>query len=298
MPPIDALCDELDEAISRSTGSPFRSTSQTGQGGGSISQSLAIEDGRQRFFVKLNSTALNGMFVAEADGLAALRRCPAIRVPQVIAQGTASGRSFLILEHLVLRPLHNRQAGSEAGRALSELHRIEGAQYGWPSDNYIGSNPQSNAVHVTWPFFFAQRRLLPQLSMTRQRSDCKRLIERGETLAERLAALFVDYTPRASLLHGDLWSGNAAIDENGKLALFDPAVYFGDREADLAMSELFGGFPESFYLAYREAWPLAHGYEQRKTLYNLYHVLNHLNLFGGGYLRQAERMIDSLLAEL
>lgn len=298
MPPIDALRGDLDEAISRSTGSPFRSTNLTGQGGGSISQSLLVEDGRRRFFVKVNTTALSGMFVAEADGLAALRRCPAIRVPQVIAQGSAAGRSFLVLEHLVLRPLRERQAGIEAGRALAELHRIEGTQYGWPSDNYIGSNPQSNAVHVTWPFFFAQRRLLPQLSMTKQRGDCKRLIERGETLADRLAALFVDYRPRASLLHGDLWSGNAAIDENGKLALFDPAVYFGDREADLAMSELFGGFPESFHVAYREAWSLAHGYEQRKALYNLYHVLNHLNLFGGGYLRQAERMIDSLLAEL
>ena len=294
----EVLGSMLDKAISQATASPFRGSTISASGGGSISESVVIEDGERRFFVKLNDDRLNGMFVAEAEGLATLGRCPAIRVPQVIAQGTADGRSFLVLEHLLLHPLHERDAGIAAGQALSELHRIVGAQHGWPSDNFIGSNPQINTVHITWPYFFAQRRLLPQLAMTKRRGDCRRLIERGEKLAERLAALFVDYQPRASLLHGDLWHGNAAVDENGKLALFDPAVYFGDREADLAMSELFGGFPESFYLAYREAWPLTHGYEQRKTLYNLYHVLNHLNLFGGGYLRQAERMIESLLAEL
>lgn len=298
MPPSDDLRAMLDETISGAIGAPFRGTRLSGQAGGSISQSLVVDDGRQRFFVKLNDAALDGMFVAEADGLAALARCPAIRVPKVIARGTAGDKSFLILEHLALHPLHERDSGLVAGRALAELHHIEDAQYGWPCDNYIGSNPQRNAVHVTWSFFFSQRRLLPQLEMARQRRDCARLIERGEKLADRLAALFVDYRPRASLLHGDLWHGNAAIDDNGRLALFDPAVYFGDREADLAMSELFGGFPESFYVAYREAWPLAQGHAQRKTLYNLYHVLNHLNLFGGGYLRQTERMIDSLLAEL
>lgn len=294
----DTLLRAIDEAISLAIGAPFRSTRASGQGGGSISQSLRVEDGRQRFFVKLNDAALAEMFAAEADGLAALGGCPAIRVPQVIARATVGDRSFLVLEHLELHPLHAREAGIAAGHALAQLHRIEGAQHGWPRDNYIGSNPQINAVHITWPYFFAKRRLLPQLEMARRRSDTRRLIERGENLADRLAALFVDYRPRASLLHGDLWHGNAAIDENGMLALFDPAVYFGDREADLAMSELFGGFPESFYLAYREAWPLERGYEQRKTLYNLYHVLNHLNLFGGGYLRQAERMIESLLADL
>ena len=294
----DVLNGALDEAITQAIGSPFRAASVTATGGGSISQSLVLDGGTQRFFVKLNDAALAAMFVAEAEGLAALGRCAAIRVPQVIAQGTADGRSFLVLEHLVLHPLREHNAGIAAGQALAQLHHIEGAQHGWLSDNFIGSTPQINTVHITWPFFFAQRRLLPQLALAKRRGDCRPLIERGEKLAERLAALFVDYRPCASLLHGDLWHGNAAVDDNGKLALFDPAVYFGDREADLAMSELFGGFPDSFYLAYREAWPLTQGYEQRKTLYNLYHVLNHLNLFGGGYLRQAERMIESLLAEL
>lgn len=288
----------LDQAIARAIGTPFRSRSPTALGGGSTSRSLAVEDGQRRFFVKFNDAALAGMFVAEADGLAALGRCPQIRVPRVIVQGVAGRHSFLVLEHLALHPLREHEAGIAAGRALACLHAIEGTQHGWPSDNFIGSNPQINTAHVTWPYFFAQRRLLPQLALARRRGDCGRLVERGEKLAERLAALFVDHRPRASLLHGDLWHGNAAVDADGTVVLFDPAVYFGDRETDLAMSELFGGFPDSFYLAYREAWPPAPGFEQRKTLYNLYHVLNHLNLFGGGYLRQAERMIDSLLADL
>lgn len=288
----------LDEAIADATGTAFRSTTAQAAGGGSISQTLVLGDGRARYFVKLNRATLAAMFAAEADGLAALAQCPALRVPRVVAQGASGDDAFLVLEYLELAPLSRPADGAAAGRALAELHRIEGTQHGWPRDNYIGRNPQYNAMHVTWPFFFAQRRLLPQLALARRRGDCARLIERGEKLAERLAALFVDYRPRASLLHGDLWHGNAAVDETGRLALFDPAVYFGDRDTDLAMSELFGGFPESFYVAYREALPPAEGYEQRKTLYNLYHVLNHLNLFGGGYLRQAERMVDSLLAEL
>jgi fructosamine-3-kinase len=177
-------------------------------------------------------------------------------------------------------------------------HRITGPQFGWQRDNFIGSTPQCNAAAPTWPFFFARRRLLPQLELAKRHGHHGQLIASGERLAEQLPALFVDHQPQPSLLHGDLWSGNAATDEAGTLALFDPAVYFGDREADLAMSELFGGFPDSFYAAYREAWPLADGFEQRKTLYNLYHVLNHLNLFGSGYLHQAERMIARLLAEI
>ena len=138
-------------------------------------------------------------------------------------------------------------------------------------------------------------RLRPQLR--RAAAHGRELQKRGESLAEKLPAFFLDYRPQASLLHGDLWHGNAALCAEAP-AVFDPAVYHGDRECDLAMTELFGGFPEAFYAAYREAWPLNEGYETRKTLYNLYHVLNHLNLFGSGYLRQAERMIDRLLAEL
>ncbi len=124
------------------------------------------------------------------------------------------------------------------------------------------------------------------------------LAERGEGLLQRLPALFLDYQPVASLLHGDFWGGNAGALPDGTPVIFDPAVHYGDRETDIAMAELFGGFPDSFYAAYREAWPLDSGYELRKPLYNLYHVLNHFNLFGTGYLGQARRMIDKLRSEL
>jgi fructosamine-3-kinase len=124
------------------------------------------------------------------------------------------------------------------------------------------------------------------------------LRDKGERLTEHLGGFFLDYRPAPCLLHGDLWSGNAGMLPDGTPVVFDPAVHRGDREADLAMSELFGGFPEAFYAAYRAAWPLDPGYETRKTLYNLYHVLNHFNMFGAGYLGQARRMIQKLAAEL
>jgi fructosamine-3-kinase len=269
-------------------------------GGGSISRTLLVESGQRRCFVKLHDPGLLDMFVAEADGLRALAACPALRVPRVVGHGHAGGQAYLVLEHLRLHSL--REAKEEevaaAGRSLAELHRISGPQYGWHRDNFIGSTPQLNAGRASWPAFFATQRLQAQLALAAAGGYHGRLIAEGERLAENLAALFADHRPTASLLHGDLWSGNAALDETGRLALFDPAVHFGDRECDLAMSELFGGFPESFYAAYREAWPVASGYGQRRTLYQLYHVLNHLNLFGSGYLRQAEAMIASLLAEI
>lgn len=158
----------------------------------------------------------------------------------------------------------------------------------------IGANPQANHRHEAWARFFVDCRLRPQLEMARARGYGGALGRAADPLLERVPAMFLEYCPRPSLLHGDLWNGNAAMDEAGRPVLFDPAVYRGDRETDLAMSERFGGFPAAFYVAYRSAWPLAEGYEQRKTLYNLYHVLNHLNLFGRGYLGQAERMLRTL----
>ena len=229
------------------------------------------------------------------DGLAALADTNAFRVPCPLCCGVLDGQAFLVLEYLDLRPLALREEAVACGRALAALHRHSGTRYGWRRDNFIGATPQINTEHDNWPRFFAAARLLPQLE--RAAAHGRALQKKGESLAEKLPAFFLDHRPQPSLLHGDLWHGNAAM--CGEMpAVFDPAVYFGDRETDLAMTELFGGFPETFHAAYREAWPLAEGYETRKTLYNLYHVLNHLNLFGSGYLRQAERMIDALLAEL
>ncbi len=250
-----------------------------------------------RHFVKTAEAAALPRFEAELDGLRALRQVGAVRVPEVISCGLASGQAQLVLEHLDLRPL-DRQSGATLGRTLAELHRTAGPRFGWPTDNFIGATPQENGWRDNWALFFAERRLRPQLRLARELGMDKQLAARGESVAERVGAFFLDYQPVPSLLHGDLWGGNAAALPDGTPAIFDPAAYYGDRETDIAMSELFGGFPESFYAAYREAWPLDSGFEARKTLYNLYHVLNHFNLFGAGYLSQARRMIERLLSEL
>lgn len=248
-------------------------------------------------FIKTGGAKDLPRFAAEATGLAALRAAGAVRVPQVYACGMADGQARLEIEFLDLRGL-DRASGALLGRQLADLHRNVGERFGFDEDNWIGGSPQANGWRVEWPRFFAERRLRPQLQWARGTGMERKLIEQGESLAERLAAFFVDYHPQPSLLHGDLWGGNASALPDGTPVIFDPAVYYGDRETDLAMSELFGGFPESFYASYRAAWPLDSGYETRKTLYNLYHVLNHYNLFGAGYLNQARRMMDRLLAEL
>lgn len=248
-------------------------------------------------FVKTGAASALPRFAAEAAGLAALRATHAVRVPEVHSCAIVEGQARLEIEFLDLRGL-GRESGARLGRQLAELHRHVGERFGFAADNWIGGSPQQNGWRDDWPRFFADHRLRPQLQWALQNGMEKKLVSDGESLADRLAAFFVDYHPQPSLLHGDLWGGNASALSDGTPVIFDPAVYYGDREADLAMSELFGGFPDSFYAAYRIAWPIDSGYETRKTLYNLYHVLNHYNLFGAGYLSQARRMIGRLLAEL
>lgn len=285
--------------VGATTGRPFAVEDARPAGGGCIHRAWTVTGGGRRYFVKTNARAAAAMFAAEADGLDALAAAGAIRVPKEVGAGETVDHAFLVLEHLELHGL-DRAGGVALGEALAVLHRPADpdAPYGWPRDNFIGATPQSNQSHRTWAGFFAEERLRPQLARAAGRGMERALCAQGEKLAERVAAFFVDYRPQPSLLHGDLWSGNAAQLADGTPVVFDPAVHRGDREADLAMAELFGGFPESFYAAYRMAWPLDAGYETRKTLYNLYHVLNHFNLFGGGYLGQARRMIGKLNAEL
>ncbi|MDR2189166.1 MAG: fructosamine kinase family protein [Azonexus sp.] len=250
-----------------------------------------------RRFTKSAAASDLSRLLAEQAGLAALRASGAIRVPEVYACGLVDGRAALASEFLDLRGL-DRASGSRLGEQLAALHRHLGPAFGFAQDNWIGGSPQQNGWHDEWPHFFAQRRLRPQFQWAAARGMAQKLAAEGETLIERLAGLFTDYRPPPSLLHGDLWNGNTAALPDGAPVIFDPAVYYGDRETDLAMMELFGGFPDACFAAYRAAWPLAPGYQTRRTLYQLYHVLNHYNLFGGGYLGQARRMTEKLLAEL
>jgi protein-ribulosamine 3-kinase len=231
-------------------------------------------------FVKQRAAQHADSFAAEADGLEALR--PHVRVPDVLARGVEAGQAFICLEQLDLQRARDWRA---MGRMLAKLHRFHGERFGWHRDNYIGLSPQVNGWRDDWVTFFRECRLAPQIELARHN---------GFDVEMPSLHLLKGHEPAASLLHGDLWSGNAGFTPEGPV-VFDPAVYYGDREADLAMTELFGGFPREFYAAYESQLPLEAGYAKRKHLYNLYHLLNHLNLFGGGYLEQVKATL-SLLA--
>jgi fructosamine-3-kinase len=263
-------------------------------GGSSLNGTWRLEIGGVRWFVKTHASSRLAMLEAEAEGLRELTRPGAMRVPAPVACDSAGSCTFLVLEWLEFAA-----GGRDAalGTALAQLHRTTAEAYGWHRANTIGTTPQDNERTEDWAAFFRDRRIAPQLALAARNGHGSRLQRAGEQLLAAIPLLLAGHAPVASLLHGDLWSGNAARLASGEPVIFDPAVYFGDRETDLAMTELFGGFPAAFHAAYRAAWPLDAGYPVRRTLYNLYHVLNHLNLFGGGYGAQAEAMIGQLLAE-
>ncbi|MGH8767347.1 MAG: fructosamine kinase family protein [Burkholderiales bacterium] len=282
--------------LSRATGSPFSASRAEPTGGGSINQAFRLGGGGKCFFVKLNAAGQLGMFEAELAGLMELAAAKAVRVPLPICCGSDAHFSWIALEHL---EFGNGMDGLAAlGAQLALLHRCTAANFGWNRDNTIGSTPQHNEWCSDWIVFLRQHRIGFQLQLAQRNGYRGRLQSSGEKLLTELDAFFTGYRPQASLLHGDLWGGNAAVLADGEPAIFDPAVYYGDREADLAMTELFGGFPQAFYRGYDDAWRLDPGYRVRKQLYNLYHLLNHLNLFGGSYLAPAQAAIDGLLGEI
>ncbi|MBU6421850.1 MAG: fructosamine kinase family protein [Gammaproteobacteria bacterium] len=236
------------------------------------------------------------MLIAEADGLKALAECGAVRVPNVFAAEEQDGQACLLMEWLDFE-MKTERAAAKLGERLAQQHRCLGKQFGWRRNNFIGATPQFNTLSEDWVTFFGKHRLGFQLRLAAENGYRGELQENGARLQEKLSAFFSGYSLQPSLLHGDLWSGNWGALPNGEPVIFDPAVYYGDREADLAMTELFGGFPAAFYSAYNSAWPFDPGYRVRRDLYNLYHVLNHLNLFGEGYRTQAEGLMAQLLAE-
>ena len=248
--------------------------SAAGVAGGCIHDCYRVSIAGTVRFLKTNSAEYEDAFAAEADGLAALRT-GGMRAPEPHSHGVAAGRAYLVLEYL---DLAGRKDFAALGRMLAAAHRKAGPRFGWHRDNYIGATPQQNGWSEDWSEFWMEHRIRPQLELARRN---------GFHLAFPETSVLKGHEPQPALLHGDLWSGNAGFTHGGPV-VFDPAVYYGDREADLAMTELFGGYPREFYEAYGEAWPLDEGYERRKPMYNLYHLLNHLNLFGAGYLAQVE----------
>ncbi len=243
-------------------------------------------------FVKTGPPGSLPMFEAEAEGLRELAAAHAIRVPAVIDCGIDNGTAYIAIERL---RFERATTGIEAtfGEQLANLHRHTKEQHGWHRDNTIGPTPQHNPWTGDWIDFFREHRLRFQLDLAARNGYTGELQALGDQLEGRLPDLFDGYTPAASLCHGDLWSGNWGV-AGGVPVIFDPAVYYGDRESDIAMTMLFGGFGRAFYRAYEESWPMAAGHDRRLKLYQLYHVLNHLNLFGSGYMGQAMKLLRDL----
>jgi protein-ribulosamine 3-kinase len=261
--------------------------------GGSIDRVYRVEATPAPVFVKTATRAALPMLEVEALGLDALRDAGGVRVPEVLATGTSADVAFLALEWIELRA-PSATAERSFGRGLAQLHRATADAYGWKYDNRIGATPQPNTMSSDWASFFAERRLKHQLELA---------VDAGLPLvASRAVASLIDDLDRVvgahpiqpSLVHGDLWGGNWAATNNAEPVLFDPAVHYADREVDIAMTRLFGGFGPAFYDAYCAEWPLPDGWERRAIAYNLYHLLNHFNLFGRGYLGQLTASLEAL----
>ncbi len=283
-------------SIAAATDSAFRICDRAAVGGGCINQGYRITGGSAVYFVKLNRAGRRAMFDSEAEGLRAIAETGTVRGPRPLCSGENDRHCWLVLEHLDLSA-GNAVAMALLGQQLAALHRTSAERFGWHRDNTIGATPQLNRWNASWVELWRTLRLGFQLELAARNGHRGALQRRGEALLAQLESLLT-HAPAPSLLHGDLWGGNAAATTGGEPVVFDPACYFGDREVDLAMTELFGGFAPAFYAAYRDAWNLDAGYAVRRDLYNLYHVLNHLNLFGGGYRSQAEGMIERLLSEV
>jgi fructosamine-3-kinase len=249
---------------------------------GSVNDTFRLETEAGRFFLKCNTAdRFPSLFTAEADGLSILRATGILRVPQVVAQGEQGDTTFLLLE-FIAEEEEDPDFQARFGRALARLHRCTNAAFGLDRDNFIGLLPQVNTLHADWAEFLVECRFAPLVKMAR---DHGRIhpgdAVRFERLYAKLPALFPPEIP--ALLHGDLWKHNYMAAKGGEPVLIDPAVYFGHREMDLAMTKLFGGFSPEFYAAYQAEEPLEAGWEARTGLCNLYPLLVHLNLFGGGY---------------
>lgn len=296
-----ALALRIAQSIADHERADFAATATARVAGGCIHEAWKLtgdtDAGTRDVFVKANAAAAKPMFEAERDGLSALAKVGAVRVPRVILCEDDGERAWLAMEWLELVPLA-ATSGASLGEALAAQHRVAQNRFGWASDNFIGATPQRNGFGDDWLAFWRDRRLVAQLQLAARNRLPSKMIDRGERLAADCEALFRGHAPPPSLLHGDLWSGNAAALADGTPVVFDPAVYCGDREADVAMTELFGGFPADFHSAYAAAWPLPDGYATRRHVYNLYHVLNHANLFAGSHVGQAGQLIDRLLAEI
>jgi len=259
--------------------------------GGCINQGGKLKTTAGTFFLKWNDAKkFPGMFEAESKGLKLLHQQNVIRIPEVIGQGENISFQFLLLEFIEQKS-RSKNYWEQLGQKLASLHRCSNGLFGLGYGNYIGSLPQYNNSNTIWVDFFIEQRLQVQVKLAIENGVAKADWEKKfAALYSKLPSLIPVEAP--SLLHGDLWSGNLITDEKGEPCLIDPAVYYGNREADLAMTKLFGGFSGDFYAAYQETFPLSPGHEQRVDLYNLYPLMVHVNLFGGSYVHSVESILS------
>ncbi|HET9487549.1 MAG TPA: fructosamine kinase family protein [Chryseosolibacter sp.] len=289
---IPTIPSAIAQDIEAQTGSIIRGFSFSS--GGCINHGGKLSGSRGDFFLKWNdANKLPAMFETEARGLSLLRSANALAVPEVIHVGQAGVFQYLLLEHI--EPAGKvRQYWKHFGSGLAALHKNSSDRFGLDHNNYIGSLPQQNTESPSWVEFFVERRLKVQLIRAHDQGKIDRVsLEKFDALFDKLSSMFPQEPP--ALLHGDLWGGNIMTDARGEPCLIDPAVYYGQREADLAMTQLFGGFDNSFLESYGEVYPLEPGYKERFDLYNLYPLLVHVNLFGGGYLRQVMSVVEKFV---
>ena len=282
--------DSVQQQIQQSLGQKIESSQSVS--GGSINRAakVTLSDGKT-CFLKWNTTADTRMFAVEEKGLELLKAADtSLRVPEVFATGKTENGTGFLLEEFISEGQSQPDSAEDFGKALAAMHQHHKDRYGLDHNNYIGKLPQSNSWHENWVDFFVEERMQPQLKMA---TDAGKLgsntVAHFESMYKQLDSIFPDEAP--SLLHGDLWGGNYFFDESGKATIYDPAVYYGHREIELAFTHLFGGFPGSFYDSYEKSYPLESGFSQRKDVYNLYPLLVHTNLFGGSYARQVEGII-------
>jgi protein-ribulosamine 3-kinase len=259
--------------------------------GGSINETFKVNAGKKSFFVKINSVSkFPGMFEAESKGLNLLSAKSCFKIPEIIILDNYQDNSILILEY-ISSGLKTAGFFTAFAEALADLHKSTQLKFGLDHDNFIGSIKQSNSEHLSWIDFFIEERLEKQLKSAKDNKKVTGLfIQKAEKIYKRLNELIPEEKP--SLLHGDLWSGNIMAAENDTPCVFDPAVYYGHREMDIAMTVLFGGFPDEFYNRYSDVFPLEKDWRKRMEIYNLYPLLVHVNLFGGDYINQVENILN------
>ncbi len=286
----NVVIEKLKEVLSKHIGTSIELLNFSFVSGGCINQAGRLQTNRGNFFIKWNNAKkFPGMFHAEAKGLKLLASSKTIQIPEVIVYAEVGESQFLILS-MVVEGSRSKSYWQLLGEQLAQIHKNSSSQFGLDHNNYIGSLTQHNNYHHNWIDFFINERINPLLKQAIDKDLCSAQIAKAfESLYKKLPSIFPDENP--ALLHGDLWSGNLMVDESGQPCLIDPAVYYGHREMDLAFSRLFGGFNPEFYTAYNSVFPIASDFEARVDLYNIYPLLVHSLLFGGGYMAQVMQIL-------